>query len=69
MKRFFKIVIAAVIVMLFFGSCERRCVCTYLEDGSQEIIYSAYSKKECQEWDDYYNNSLNISVDCTYKRY
>ena len=69
MKIVLMLLVIAAALALGASSCERRCVCTYLDDGSQDIIYSAYSKKECQEWDTYYNETLNIRVNCEYKSY
>lgn len=53
MKKIFGIIILLSIVLIFFTSCEKRCICKYLDDGSEEIVYSAYSKKECNDWDKY----------------
>lgn len=67
MKRFFCLVLVVLFALTAFSSCEKRCTCTY-DDGTEEIIYNAYSKKECNEWDDYINNELNTKVSCTYKK-
>ena len=53
---------------VFLTSCEKRCVCKHIDDGSEDIVYSAYSKKECTDWDKYLNENLGEKVDCTYKR-
>ena len=66
MKKFIVLSLLTLIVV-GFPSCEKRCICTYLDDNVDEIIYNAYSKKECREWEDYLNNDLNINASCNYK--
>ena len=66
MKKTLKLTLAILGLSAILCSCERRCVCTY-DDGSQDIMNNVYSKSECQDMEDFYNNDLNISVDCEYK--
>lgn len=68
MKRILSVFILLAALVMLLSSCERRCVCTY-SDGSQDIIYSAYSKQECREWDTFYSETLGYDVDCVYKSY
>lgn len=67
MKRILLVFILLIISATMFCSCERRCICTYLEDGTEELISSAYSKKECMEYEDDLN-ALGMNMDCDYKR-
>ena len=67
MKRVILIFILLVLSATLFSSCERHCICTYLDDGTQELISSAYSKKECMEYEDDLN-ALGMNMDCDYKR-
>lgn len=69
MKKFVCLVLILSTITMVLTSCEKRCVCEYDESGIEEIMYNAYSKKECNEWEDYYSNDLNIKVTCTYKRF
>lgn len=68
MKRFLAIFLLISIVAVMFSSCERNCYCKNLEDSSDGIIYNAYSKKECRETEEYYNELYNKDIfECTYK--
>ncbi len=68
MKRFLAIFLLISVVAVLFLSCERNCYCKNLEDGSEGIMYGAYSKKECRETEDYYNELYNKDIfECTYK--
>ena len=69
MKKLFCIVLIVSAAAIVLSSCERRCICEYEADGSKEVMYNAYSKKECNEWEDYLTNDLNTKVSCTYKRF
>lgn len=71
-KHFFMKKLILVFVLFVFGatmftSCERHCICTYLDDGTRELISSAYSKKECMEYEDELN-ALGMNLDCDYTR-
>jgi len=68
MKKISLIFLLLSVIMTVFSSCERKCVCKNLEDGSEATIYSAYSKKECREYEDYYNDLFDSDTfECTYK--
>ena len=68
MKRFLAIFLLISIVAALFTSCERNCYCKNLEDGSEGIMYGAYSKKDCSDMEDYYNDLYNKDIyECTYK--
>ena len=67
MKKIFLILMLLIISASLFCSCERRCICTYLEDGTRELISSAYTKKECMDYEDQLND-LGMNIDCDYKR-
>ena len=64
-----KIIVLALLTLTIvgFSSCEKRCICKYLDDGYEEVIYNAYSKKECRDWESYLTNDLNINSSCDYK--
>ena len=68
MKKFLGILFVASIVVVAFSSCERNCYCKNLEDGTEGIMYGVYSKKECNDTEDYYNELYNKDIfDCSYK--
>lgn len=68
MKRFLAIFLLISIVAALFTSCERNCYCKNLEDGSEGIMYGVYSKQECRETEDYYNDLYNKDIfECSYK--
>ena len=67
MKKIFSIILSLAVIALVFTSCERRCICKYLDDGTQETIYNAYSKSECNDWEKYLNDDLHMNADCNYK--
>ena len=50
------------------SSCERNCYCKNVKDGSEGIMYGAYSKKDCSDTEDYYNELYGEHLyECTYK--
>ena len=68
MKKFLGIFLLISIIAMGFTSCERNCYCKNLEDGSEGIMYGVYSKSECSDTEDYYNELYNKDIyDCTYK--
>ena len=67
MKKILLILLFFSVIVMFLPSCERRCICTYLEDGTEELISSAYTKKECMDYEDEIN-ALGMNLDCDYKR-
>lgn len=68
MKKFSVIFLFLSVMVIVLSSCERKCVCKNLEDGSEANIYNAYSKKECRDYEDYYNDLYNSNMfECTYK--
>ena len=53
---------------IVFSSCERNCYCKNLEEGTEGIMYGAYSKKDCSDMEDYYNDLYQKDIyECTYK--
>ena len=68
MKRFLVVFLLLSIIAVFFASCERNCYCKNLEDGTEGIYYGAYSKSDCRETEQYYNDLYNKDIfECTYK--
>lgn len=68
MKKFWGIILFLSVIAVLFSSCERHCYCKNLEDGTEGIYYSAYSKSDCRDVEDYYNDLYNKDIyDCTYK--
>ena len=69
MKKVLRIILLISIFSVVLCSCERRCICKYLDTGSEEVMYSAYSKKECSDWEEYLTNDLKTKASCEYKRF
>jgi len=68
MKRFLAFFLFTSVIAVFFSSCERNCYCKDLEDGTEGIMYGVYSRSECEDTEDYYNELYNKEMyDCTYK--
>ena len=68
MKRFFKLFLITIVSILTFSSCEKACICRNLDTGSTGEIPSAYSKKECESYTDYYKTMYKFdNVDCSYE--
>lgn len=65
MKKILLVLLFLSIIAMVLPSCERRCICTY-EDGSEELIYNAYTKKDCRTYEDDLRN-LGFNVDCDFK--
>lgn len=66
MKKILIVLLWLAIIAIVFPSCERRCICTYLEDGSEELIYNAYTKKDCRTYEEDLH-ALGMDVDCDFK--
>ena len=66
MKKILLAFLFLLIIVMVLPSCERRCICTYLDDGTEELIYSAYTKKDCRTYEDDLRN-LGFNVDCDFK--
>ena len=68
MKKFLVVCLLLSAVVVMFSSCERNCYCKNLEDGTEGIMHSAYSKKDCRDTEDYYNELYQKDIyECTYK--
>lgn len=68
MKKIIGIILFLAVLAMFFSSCERNCYCKNLEDGTEGIVYGAYSKSECRDMETFYDNLYNKDIyDCTYK--
>ncbi len=66
MKRVFLYIFVTISVLLL-SSCEKECVCVSLENGSASHMYGIYSKKECQDKEDFYNALHNgYYFECSY---
>ena len=66
MKRILLILLTITVIALVLPSCERRCICTYNDSGAEELIYNAYTKKDCRTYEEDLHN-LGMNVDCDYK--
>lgn len=66
MKRILLFLLFIVMCATVLSSCQRSCICTYLEDGSRELINNAYTKKDCKTYEDDLKN-LGLNVDCDFK--
>lgn len=70
MKKFLAIFLLLSAAAIVFSSCERNCYCKNLEDedDKERIMYGAYSKKDCSDMEDYYNDLYQKDIyECTYK--
>ena len=68
MKKIIAIFLFLSMIAVLFSSCERNCYCKNLETGEEGIYYGAYSKKECGDVEEYYNDLYNDHIyECTYK--
>lgn len=70
MKKFLAIFLLLSAAAIVFSSCERNCYCKNLEDVTEGegIMYGAYSKKDCSDMEDYYNDLYQRDIyECTYK--
>lgn len=66
MKKTIYIILLAV-VAISCVSCEKQCVCKSLENGSESVIYNAYSKKDCADFEAYYDELFNEHLyECSY---
>lgn len=66
MKKILFVLLFLAIIAIVFPSCERRCICTYHDSGTEELIYNAYTKKDCRTYEEDLKN-LGMNVDCDYK--
>jgi hypothetical protein len=66
MKKIFIVLLFLAIIAVVFPSCERRCICTYNESGAEELIYNAYTKKDCRTYEENLQ-TLGMDVDCDFK--
>lgn len=68
MKRFLTLLSSIVLIILLCSSCEKACICTNLNNGASEMLWGVYSKKECEDYTDYYKSTTkNDNIDCAYK--
>lgn len=68
MKRFFKLFLVAIVSVVTFSSCEKGCICRNLDTGAAEELYGVYSKKECEDYTEYYKIVYKQdNVDCSYE--
>ncbi|MBP9995102.1 MAG: hypothetical protein KBT67_09235 [bacterium] len=62
------------IIISLFGilttSCEKQCICHDYTTNSTSEIYSAYSKKECKDAEEYFSNLVGHGheIECSYER-
>ncbi|MGN0033368.1 MAG: hypothetical protein ACI358_06295 [Candidatus Limimorpha sp.] len=67
MKKTLYILLSIAAVTVLCTSCEKQCVCKSLENGSESVIYNAYSKKDCADWEAYYDELFKEHIyECSY---
>ncbi len=50
------------------SSCEKACICRNVDNGSSDILYGVYSKKDCEAYTEYYQTVYDVdNVDCSYE--
>lgn len=68
MKRIVKLIIAVFVISIMTTSCEKACICRNVDNGSADILYGVYSKKECEDYTEYYQTIYDVdNVDCSYE--
>lgn len=68
MKKILKLLFSLIALIILCSSCEKACICTNLDNGSSDILWGVYSKKECETYTDYYQTVYGAdNVDCAYK--
>ena len=68
MKVFLKLFLVAIVAILTLSSCEKGCICRNINTGASEELYGVYSKKECEDYTEYYKTRYNLdNVDCSYE--
>lgn len=68
MKKILKLLFSLIALVVLCSSCEKACICTNLDNGSSDILWGVYSKKECETYTDYYQSTYDVdNVDCAYK--
>lgn len=68
MKRTIKLIIIGFIFITICASCEKACICRNLDNGAADELIGIYSKKECEDYTEYYQVMYNAqNVDCSYE--
>ncbi|MBE6338135.1 MAG: hypothetical protein E7068_04925 [Lentimicrobiaceae bacterium] len=68
MKRLFKLILLSSVLILSVSSCEKGCICRNLDTGAADELWGVYSKKECEDYTDYYKTMYKLdNVDCSYE--
>lgn len=68
MKKIIKLFFATVVIIIMTTSCEKACICRNIDNGSSDILYGVYSKKDCEAYTEYYQTVYNVdNVDCSYE--
>lgn len=66
MRKYIKLLFAAVIIAIFCSSCEKGCICRNIDTGASEELYGLYSNKECEAYTEYYQILYHVdNVDCS----
>lgn len=56
------------ILVVMISSCEKACICRNIDNGAADELYGVYSKKECEDYTDYYKTLYKVdNVDCSYE--
>jgi hypothetical protein len=68
MKKYIKLFLCASVIIIVTSSCEKACICRNVDNGSSDILYGVYSKKDCEAYTEYYQTIYNVdNVDCSYE--
>ena len=68
MKKLFKLILLSSVLILSVSSCEKGCICRNLDTGAADELWGVYSKKECEDYTDYYKTMYKLdNVDCSYE--
>lgn len=68
MKKLFKLILLSSVLILSVLSCEKGCICRNLDTGAADELWGVYSKKECEDYTDYYKTMYKLdNVDCSYE--
>lgn len=66
MKKILLFLLFLLVIAVVLPSCERRCICTYLDSGAEQLMGNAYTKKDCRAYEDDLND-LGMNVQCDFK--
>ena len=62
MKKIIKLFLSAVVITIMTSSCEKACICRNIDNGSSDILYGVYTKKDCEAYTEYYKTVYNVEI-------